>query len=201
MVLCRSAPPSFSLLTAIIPITARRTELSALTCFPVRSKAKLTSLPSVKASLDVRQQVRSLIFACSGSSGGLLVHLQPRMLKQLGRCRAVGGINGQAGAHEIPSWLRDVLPILFLRRSVGQSGEVCQVMDTDWLKLVVSPADSLHLLVLRVPIERCVATEQEVAGRSAQLYQPADGPTYVMTPIAQISTGLPWPAFLKISGY
>lgn len=107
------------------------------------------------------------------------------MLQELSRGRAVGGVNGEACAHKVLGRLRHVLPEL-------GGGE-----------LVVAVADGLHLLVLRVAVEGGVATKKEVAGGTGLARGLTARPrcdAYVMTPMAQMSTGLPWPDFLKISG-
>ena len=103
----------------------------------------LTSLLSVEVLLHLRQQV-------SGNAGGAIGHEVLSMARQPlvshhnlggGSC---DGVDGETLSDELLGSLGDILPIL------------------NRLKLVVTSDDSLRLLGLRVPVERCITAEEEI---------------------------------------
>lgn len=137
-----AAELSCNLLTAIMPITARRTDVSNILYIK-----PLTGLLGIEAGLDIRQQVDrcasclSLVLDTLRALGGA----EPGVVLQVGRGGAVGWVDGEACHDEAASGFRHAGPVL-------GGGE-----------LVVAVADRLHLLVLRFAVEWSVAAKEEVA--------------------------------------
>ena len=130
-----------------------------------RRPARLTSLLGIKGLLDVGQQVGGT--STRGGNARILVittdDSEPVVREDLGRRRSVGRVDGETSLDECLGLCRDALPVLRL------TGDVCRheprptdmhgLLMTYGLEPVIAPDDRLHLLVLRLPVKRCVSAE------------------------------------------
>jgi hypothetical protein len=131
----------------------------------------LTGLFGVKGLLDVGQQVRGT--STRGGNAWILVittdDSEPVICEDLGRGRSVGRVDGETSLDERLGLCRDALPVL--RLTGGLSRDELRLSDTYdlsrtyRLEPVITPDDRLHLLVLGLPVKRCVSAEQKVAAR------------------------------------
>jgi hypothetical protein len=98
----------------------------------------LTARPGVEAFLDVRQEIRWTTMRACGI-GHEVRFCEPGVVEDLASRRALGRVSRKTVANERFSRLRHVRPVL------------------RWFELIVASDNRLHLLLLRVTIERSVA--------------------------------------------
>ena len=141
--------------------------------------------PRIEILLHHRQQI------LAGAVGGILgCRGDPRVREGGMGGHASGGVDGQAALNEVAGVEGDAAPVF-----EGREG-------------VVRYQDSLHLFEVRVPVERGIATQEEIG-------DDADCPYIALNSLVRTSfwlkyskqsewsktyTGFPWPDFLNISG-
>jgi hypothetical protein len=131
----------------------------------------LTSLFGIKGLLDVGQQIGGT--STRGRDARILVittdDSEPVVCEDLGRGRSIGRVDGETSLDEGLGLCRDAFPVFRLTGGVScdelRLSEMYDLSQTYGLEPVIAPDDRLHLLVLGLPVKRCVSAEQKVAAK------------------------------------